>query len=386
MLAVNPAMAETNGEAMSPRNQTLFWLAAIIAATVILFLLRGVLLPFVAGMAIAFLFDPVADRLQALGLSRIAATAIITAGFFLTFTILLVLLIPVIASEVQAFAAALPDYLERARQLLDTPALERLRQLFAPSSGDSQAPQLSAMIGDMATWVGGLAAQALSGGLALFNVLSLLFLTPFVSFYFLLDWDLMVARVDSLLPRRHAPVIRQLTTEVNEMLAGFVRGQISVCFLLAAFYAVGLSLAGLKFGLIAGLIAGALSFVPFLGAFTGLFLSLGLAFVQYWPQLTPIAVIVAIFVAGQTLEGNFLTPRLVGKRVRLHPLWVIFALLAFGTLLGFTGMLLAVPLAATMGVLVRHALSLYSQSQLFLEQHVGETTSRREPNDQTTGS
>lgn len=375
-------MAET----MSPRNQTLFWLAAILAAGVILYLLRGVLLPFVAGMAIAFLFDPVADRLQTFGLSRIAATVIITAGFFLTLIVVLVLLAPVIASEVYAFAAALPGYMERARQLLDTPALERLRELFAAPSGESQSQQFSGMIGDMAAWAGGLLARALSGGLALFNVLSLLFLTPFVAFYFLLDWDLMVTRADSLLPRRHARVIRQLTTEVNEMLAGFVRGQISVCFLLAIFYAVGLSLAGLKFGLIAGLIAGALSFVPFLGALTGLFLSLGLAFVQYWPQLTPIGVIIVIFVAGQTLEGNFLTPRLVGKRVRLHPLWVIFALLAFGTLFGFTGMLLAVPLAATMGVLVRHALSVYSQSQLFLEPQVAETTSRGELSDPTTGS
>ncbi len=372
-------------EPMRQRNQMLFWLAAALALGLVLFLLRGVLLPFVAGMAIAFLFDPVADRLQSFGLSRITATSLITAGFFLILLALFVLLAPVIISEVQAFALALPGYIERARQLLDTPTLERLRQLLVESSGASQSQQFSGMIGDIAAWMGGLLAQALSGGLALFNVLSLLFLTPFVSFYLLLDWDLMVARMDSLLPRKHAPIIRRLTVEINEMLAGFVRGQISVCFLLAIFYAVALSLAGLQFGLIAGLVAGGLSFVPFLGAITGLVLSLGLAFVQYWPELTPIGVIIAIFAAGQALEGNFLTPRLVGKRVRLHPLWIIFALLAFGSLLGFTGMLLAVPLAASMGVLVRYGVTVYTQSPLFLEPGAPDSIAGGEAGDTPTG-
>ncbi len=352
---------------MSPRNQMVFWALAAAALGLFLFLLRGVLLPFVAGMAIAFLFDPVADRLQAWGLSRIVATSVITAGFFLLLIVALIFLAPVITAEVQAFAAALPDYMARAQQLLETPALERLRQMIASPASASQPEQFSGMIRDVTGWLAGLLGQALSGGLALFNILSLLFLTPFVSFYFLLDWDRMIARIDALLPQKHAATIRRLMGEINEMLAGFVRGQISVCFLLAVFYGVSLSLSGLKFGLIAGIIAGALSFVPFLGALTGLTISLGLAVVQYWPQLTPIGIIIAIFAAGQTLEANFLTPRLVGKRVRLHPLWIIFALLAFGTVLGFTGMLMAVPLAAAAGVLVRHGLLVYTQSQLFLE-------------------
>jgi len=372
-------------EPISQRNQILFWLAAAIALGLLLYLLRGVLLPFVAGMAIAFLFDPVADRLQQSGLSRITATTLITAGFFLIVIMVFILLAPVIASEVQSFVLALPGYVERARQLLEMPALERLRQLLADSSGANQPQQFSSMIGDVAGWAGGLLARALSGGLAVFNVLSLLFLTPFVSFYLLLDWDLMVARMDKLLPRKYAPTIRQLAIEINEMLAGFVRGQISVCFLLAIFYAVALSLAGLQFGLIAGLVAGGLSFVPFLGAITGLVVSLGLAFVQYWPQITPIGIIVAIFVAGQALEGNVLTPRLVGKRVRLHPLWIIFALLAFGSLLGFTGMLLAVPLAATMGVLVRYGVSVYTQSPLFLEPGAPDSAAGGDAGDSATG-
>ncbi|HEX4891018.1 MAG TPA: AI-2E family transporter [Alphaproteobacteria bacterium] len=371
---------------MSPRSQLAFWIVAAIVLAILLYALRGVMLPFVAGMTIAFLFDPAADRLEALGLSRLMATSLITASFFILLIAALLLLAPVITLELQAFAAALPDYITRLQQLLDTPALQNLRHMIATPASDGQPAQIPAMLGDLTKWAVGLLGSALSGGLMVFNILSLLFLTPFVAFYFLLDWDRMVDRIDAILPRKYAASIRQVMAEINDMLSGFVRGQLSVCFLLALFYGIGLSAAGLKFGLIAGLAAGALSFVPFLGALTGLVLSLGLALVQYWPQLTPIAIIVAIFVAGQTLEGNFLTPRLVGKRVRLHPLWIMFALLAFGSLLGFTGMLLAVPLAAASGVLVRHGLQTYMQSQLFLEQPAPATL-RKEAGDGTaTGS
>lgn len=350
---------------MNRTPQWLIWSAVIVTGFIVLYLLRGVLLPFVAGMAIAFLFDPVADRLQTLGLSRVLATTMITVSFFLLLILGLILLLPLITNEVQQLAAALPGYIARARELIDSPALERLRQLFAPPVSPGQAQPFSGMMSNVASWLGGFLGQALSGGIALFSMLSLIFLTPFVAFYLLLDWDRMVAHIDGLLPRDHAPVIRRLALEVNSVLAGFIRGQIVVCLLLAAFYATALSLAGLKFGFVVGIIAGLLSFVPFLGALIGLVLSLGLAIVQFWPALTPIGVVLAIFVAGQTVEGNFLTPRLVGKRVSLHPLWVIFALLAFGTLLGFTGMLLAVPLAATIGVLARHGTFVYLQSRLF---------------------
>ncbi|MSP42604.1 MAG: AI-2E family transporter [Alphaproteobacteria bacterium] len=352
---------------MSPRSQMLFWTGVAVILAMLLYLLRGVLLPFVAGMAVAFLFDPVADRLERWGLSRIAATIVITAAFFLLLVSALLVLVPIVTVQLQALIEALPGYVARVQHILDTPALERLRRILSAPAIAGQPDQMPPMLRDVAAWMAGLAGSALSGGLAFFNILTLIFLTPFVSFYFLLDWDRMVERMDALLPRKYAGPIRAMAGQVNEMLAGFVRGQISVCFLLALFYGAGLSLAGLKFGLIAGIMAGGLSFVPFLGALTGLVLSLGLAIGQYWPEYAQIGIVIAIFVAGQTLEGNFLTPRLVGRRVRLHPLWIIFALLAFGAVLGFTGMLLAVPLAATMGVLVRHGLQIYLRSQLFLE-------------------
>ena len=351
---------------MTAQNRAVIWIAGGAGLLWLLYVLSGILLPFVVGMTVAFLFDPLADRLEKLGLSRVMATAVITAGFFFILGLGIVLLLPVIISEVRAFAGAMPEYLIRAQELLNAPALERVRQIIAPvTNGGVSAEQFSGVAGDVAAWLGGVLARVVSGGFALFNILSLVFLTPIISFYFLMDWDRMIARIDSMLPLQYAAVIRNLANETNDVLAGFIRGQMIVCVALAGFYGLGLTLSGLKFGLIAGMIAGAFTFVPFLGSLIGLTLSLGLAIVQYWPALSPIGVIVAIFVAGQILEGNFLTPRLVGARVRLHPLWITFALLSFGLLMGFTGVLLAVPVAAIMGVLVRHFVQVYLHSPLY---------------------
>lgn len=352
---------------MSVRAQLRFWLIGIIVAGVLLYLLRGVLLPFVSGMAVAFLFDPLADRLEKLGLSRVMATVLITAGFFLLLILGMVLIVPLISGQITALAENLPDYLTRGRALIESLGGERLRQVMA--AGGGTLPDMSGVMGDVFNWAGGILGQAFSSGLAFFNIMALLFLTPVVSFYLLLDWDRLVARIDELLPRDHAAVIRRLAREINAVLAGFARGQISVCVLLAAFYGIALSLAGLNFGLVVGIIAGLLSFIPFLGALTGLISSLLLALIQFWPDYFAVAVIAAIFFTGQALEGNFLTPRLVGRRVGLHPLWVIFALLAFGSLFGFLGMLLAVPMAAVSGVLVRHFTTEYMNSPLYTGAH-----------------
>lgn len=351
---------------MTAQNRAVIWMGAAAILIWLLYMLSAILLPFVVGMSVAFLFDPLADRLEKAGLSRVMATAVITCGFFTVLGIALVLLLPVVFSEAQALISAMPEYLARARELLNAPALERVRQILTPvTSSGNAAEQFSGMAGQVAAWLGGVLAQVVSGGFALFNILSLIFLTPIISFYFLMDWDRMIARIDSMLPLQHAAVIRDIARETNDVLAGFIRGQMIVCMALAGFYGLCLTLSGLKSGLIAGMIAGAFTFVPFLGALIGLTLSLSLAIVQYWPSLSMMGIIVAIFVAGQILEGNFLTPRLVGARVRLHPLWITFALLSFGLLLGFTGVLLAVPAAAVIGVLVRHFVQVYLRSPLY---------------------
>ena len=186
-----------------------------------------------------------------------------------------------------------------------------------------------------------------------------------MAFYLLLDWDNMVARIDSLVPRDHAPVVRQLAGEIDRVLAAFVRGQLSVCLVLGSYYAMALMLAGLQFGLIVGAIAGAITFIPYVGALVGGILAIGLALFQFWGDWLSIGVVAAIFAAGQFLEGNVLTPKLVGKSVGLHPVWLLLALSAFGSVFGFVGMLVAVPIAASMGVLTRFAVGQYQRSLLY---------------------
>jgi predicted PurR-regulated permease PerM len=211
----------------------------------------------------------------------------------------------------------------------------------------------------------------------LVNLLSLVIVTPIVAFYLLTDWDRMVARLDSWLPRPHVETLRGLAREMDDAMAGFIRGQAVVCLLLGLFYAIGLSLAGLNFGLLIGLAAGILSFIPYVGSFIGFVLSISVAFVQFWPDWVHIAAVAAIFAAGQFIEGNFLSPKLVGNRVGLHPVWLMFALFAFGYLFGFAGLLMAVPLAAAVGVLTRFALRKYLSSPFYLGSEVASDVARR---------
>jgi len=204
-----------------------------------------------------------------------------------------------------------------------------------------------------------------SSGVALVSVVSLFVVTPVVAFYMLLDWDRMVAVIDSWVPRDNVATVRGIAKDINTATAGFVRGQGTLCLVLGAMYATGLTLTGLNFGILIGLFAGLISFIPYVGSLTGLVLAVGVAFVQFWPDWTMIVAVAVVFFIGQFIEGNILQPRLVGKSVGLHPVWLMFALFAFGALFGFVGLLVAVPAAAAVGVLVRFALSRYLQSDLY---------------------
>ena len=346
---------------MTRRERGLFWALLLASVVLALFVLRDVLVPFVAGMAVAYLLDPVVDRLERLRIGRGLATFLVLFGFFAVALGLVLLLIPLLTTQIEKLANVLPGYLQIVRDRLG-PLLEHFNEGI-----DRQAAleKISGMTGELARWIGGLVRRIISGGFAVANVLSLLLITPIVSFYLLRDWDRMVATVDAWLPREQAPIIRAQIAEVDRTLAAFVRGQGAVCLMLGVFYAAGLTLAGLDFGLVIGLFSGLISFVPFVGAFLGGVLSVGLALAQFdgWQ---PIAIIAGVFVAGQMLEGNFLTPNLVGDAVGLHPVWVIFGLLAGGALFGFVGVLLAVPAAAVVGVVARFALAQYLASPLHL--------------------
>ena len=350
---------------MTLQRQVIFWTAALAVVILALWLLGNIMLPFIAGLVLAYFLDPVADALERLGLPRLAATLLILVSSIVAIVILLVLLLPVLGDQIARFSSNLPSFMQALVARFNDLAPQWLKDMVA-SSGTNLPASLSDLAGKAAGWLAAILSSILSGSLALVNVLSLLVVTPIVAFYMLNDWDHMVAKVDGWLPRDHHNTIRALARQIDEAMAGFIRGQGTVCLSLGVFYAVALSFAGLNFGLLIGLGAGLLSFIPYVGTIVGGVLAIGMALIQFWPDWLQVVIIVAIFVVGQFIEGNFLSPYLVGNSIGLNPVWLMFALFAFAYLFGFVGLLLAVPLAAAVGVLVRFALQQYLRSPLYL--------------------
>jgi predicted PurR-regulated permease PerM len=204
-----------------------------------------------------------------------------------------------------------------------------------------------------------------TGGWVVVNIVSLLVVTPFITFYLLRDWHMMIGRLDQLIPRPNEAEIRDIARDIDHNVSAFVRGQLLVALILGGYYAIALGVLGLNYGLLIGLSAGLLSFVPFLGMTTGFIVSLAMAFAQFWPNWPFILAVVVIFIIGEALESYVLQPRLIGRRVGLHPVWVIFALFAFGLLFGFIGLFIAIPLAAAIGVLARFGIEKYQHSFLY---------------------
>jgi predicted PurR-regulated permease PerM len=349
---------------MTLATQTKIWGVILLAFVLILVLLKSILLPFVAGMAIAYLLDPLCDRLERMGCSRDVATVIVTA-VFATFVILaLLLVVPPAISELVSFLTSLPDLITRTYERM-LPYLTRWQVQLNLPSGAELSGMARDRFGTALAWVAGALQGVAAQGLAIANLLSLIFITPVVTFYLLRDWDKLIGKIDELLPRAHAPTIRTQAILVNQTLAGFARGQSLVCLTLGVYYATALALIGLPFGLVVGLAAGILSFIPYVGSLTGFGVSMAIAIGHFqdpwWVLLTA-----AVFGVGQIVEGNFLTPKLVGDRVGLHAVWIIFALLAGGALFGFVGLLLAVPVASVIGVMVRFSIGQYRESRLYL--------------------
>ncbi len=362
---------------MRLERQLGFWLGAFAALVLFLYVFSGVLLPFVAGMILAYLFDPLADRLERMGLSRLGAALLIVVVISLIFLILLILFVPVLAHQLATFIESLPDLVTRLQALvaqeggalggkLGAGVLERLGIDEKFNSADIQK-SLGDIVGQGAQWMLAFLKSLWSGGQAVIGVFSLLVVTPVVAFYVLLDFDRMVAALDRLAPPAHRDDVRVLARQMNSAISGFLRGQSLVCLFLGLWYGVGLSLIGLKFGFLIGICAGFLSFIPYVGSLTALVLSAVMSIVQGWPSLSLFAMAMGVVGAGQFLEGNVLTPRLVGASVGLHPVWLMFSLFAFGSLFGFTGLILAVPVAAMIGVLFRFALAHYFESPIYRE-------------------
>ena len=348
---------------MSNMQKLSVWGLAFVLFVAGVYVLRDVLLPFVAGIAIAYFLDPLTTRLQKKLHSRIAAVCAVSAVLVLLFLLCIFIIVPIVQKQLSIFIANLPVYAGLLWSKIEPYAME-LKRLFPKQAGDLHQTVSEHISGGFRLLLG-TARKVLSGSMAFINLLSLLLITPVVAFYLLRDWTNFCLSVRRLRPRAVAKTIRSLLSEMNDIISGFVRGQATVCLCLGIFYAVGLTLAGLDLGLLIGLGIGILSFIPYVGSTTGFIISVSLAAVQFddWKR---IAVVVVIFFTGQMLEGNVLTPKLVGEKVGLHPVWVMFALLVGATLFGFLGVLIAVPAAAIIGVLVRFGIQKYMESALYL--------------------
>jgi predicted PurR-regulated permease PerM len=349
---------------MDLQRQVTFWIAALIVLIALVWLLSDVLLPFVAGMVLAYLLDPIARRAQRLGIGRGISALIILTIVIGAFVIVAMLVTPVLSQQLNAFVEAVPGYVAKLQTLVTDPGRPWLAKIVGSDAAD---PGKSAgeWVKQGSGFITGFLVSLWSGGKALFSILSLLIITPVVAFYLLMDWDRVVATVDGWIPLPHRETIRGLAREIDAAIAGFMRGQSVICLILAVFYAIGLTFTGLHSGFLIGLMTGLLSFIPYVGAATGFLVAIVVALAQFWPSFTPIAMVIGVFLIGQVLEGYVLSPNLVGPKVGLHPVWMMFALIAFGYLFGFVGLLIAIPLAATIGVLARFALRKYLESPIY---------------------
>ncbi|MBX9931139.1 MAG: AI-2E family transporter [Methylobacterium sp.] len=349
------------------RGKAMIGLAGLAVVVLLLYLLKDVILPFAAGCALAYLLDPLADRLERLGLGRLAASLLILALFVVALVMTLLIVGPLVAKQVSALVSTLPGMVSKLQGLIVARAGPLLERVGGADVLNDLQSSVGTIVSQGGSWFLTFLGSLWTGSQALVSVVSLVVITPVVAFYMLLDWDRMVAKVDSWVPPRHRPTVRRLGREMDGAVTGFLRGQTLVCLILGSFYAVGLFTIGLNFGILIGLIAGFLTFVPYVGTIVGFLLSVGVALVQFWPNSDwlHIGLTIAVFVVGQFLEGNIISPKLVGDSVGLHPVWLMFALLAFGSLFGFLGLLIAVPVAASIGVLVRYALDRYLESPLY---------------------
>lgn len=349
--------------AAPPFSPSRFWLLVGAAVLIALWLVRPILLPFVAGFILAYFLDPVVVRLAAWHMPRGLGSLCVLALFVLVVVLLVLLLSPLIQNQVGALIDSLPHIMEALRDRFLPRLSDWLRRL-SPHDVEKIQQAAGSYAGTAAVWAGDVLKKVITSGLALFDIAALLIVTPVVAFYLLRDWPNVTHTVESLVPRKYHKLARQAVEDIDRALSGFIRGQALVCLSLGLIYGLGLTLVGLKYGATVGIVAGVLSFIPYVGSSFGLIVSMILAFVQFDDPLS-IGLTLAVFLTGQALEGYVLTPRLVGGRVGLHPVWILFALFAGGSLLGFAGVLIAVPTAAVFGVLIRLAIRHYKDSRLY---------------------
>ena len=347
------------------RNQVLVWAGFFVAAILLLWLFRSILLPFVVGLTLAYLLNPVVNLLQRVGIGRPWASMLVLGLVIALVLGLFLAIVPLVAVQAAGLISLLPGYIRDLQELLREWA-PQFNEWLGPERAAQLEGSLADLIGRGVEITAGITAQLAQSGLTVLNTIAVMFITPVVAFYLLIDWEGMVKKIDELLPRQYQVEIRGVLGDIDKAMAGVIRGQGSVILVLCIYYGTSLTLTGLNFGLAIGLIGGLLSFIPYVGFLVGFALSMTVALVQFWPdQWVFILIVLAVYVVGQFLEGNILYPKLVGQSININPVWLMFALFAFALLFGFVGLLLAVPLAAISGVLARYALGKYQASTLY---------------------
>lgn len=347
------------------KERALFWCGLIVVFFLTLYALRTILLPFVLGLIIAYLLDPIVRKLERAKISRSIGAFIVILVIIFLFLIGFMFLLPIIHHQTMAFITNVPKYMDESWVKIQN-ILSNLQDKMSPEQFDSFRQNIASQVNSSFGFASNLVKTVTSNGMAIFSGIALFLITPIISFYLLKDWPKLKHKAASYFPKKHEKTIRQLLSEINKTLSGFLRGQFTVCTILAFYYSIGLSVVGLDVAIPIGILTGYLIFIPYVGWGIGFALSLILGYLQMQSGLSLIPVI-GLYSVGLFLEGSILTPNLVGKSVRLHPVWVIFSIFVGGYLMGFWGVFLAVPIAGTIAVLIRYALQQYKDSKLYKE-------------------
>jgi predicted PurR-regulated permease PerM len=333
------------------KDKVIFAIVIIAIFCWLLYLIKSVLTPFLASLAIAYFLNPLVNYLHNKKLSRFTATSLILGLFLTIFTIICVTLLPIIGTQFAELLDTLPQYLQTIANDFYPKIAASLNRLGFNISAD-----FSSVMHDqnVTSYFVNLSQNIFASSLSLINILSLIFITPILVFYLLKDWDLLIQTTNDYLPRKIVSSTKKIAAEIDKTLSGYVRGQLNVCLILSFFYSCTLSLTDLNFGFLIGLLTGFFAFIPYIGMLSGTIIALVVALFEWGFDTTHLTLITAIFIAGNILESNFLTPKLIGGKIGLHPVWLIFGLFTFGALFGFIGVLVAVPLTAICGTIIKH--------------------------------
>lgn len=350
--------------AVSIKTQAMFWGGALALFFAFVWAFKGVLTPFILGIAIAYLLEPLVRLLHKIGIKRWLASLLMLVLFFITLALIFVFIGPPVYRELTELVRKIPDY---AQQLvtMSMPYIETVQAKMGFNGVDQFKTLLQENAGKIFKAGTGVLAGLATGGQLFMSFMTIILLSPIVAFFMMREWPKATAYVEGLYPESHAATIKSLLKKIDLKIAGFVRGQLMVAFVLGIVYAVVLSIAGLDYGFLIGICAGLAGIIPLVGSTLGLIVSVVVAWLQSGGDLGFVGMIAAIFIVGQVLEGNVLSPKLIGDSVGLHPLWILFALMAGGSLFGIAGMLLAVPVTASAGVLIGYAIDQYKDSKLY---------------------